>query len=523
MSRVRESFGVELALRKLFEAPTVAGLAAQIEQELGVSTSVPAAAIVRRERADGAAPLSYAQQRLWFLDQLDPGSPAYNISVAVSLSGQLDVGALIHSLNEIVQRHEVLRTHFVTRHRLPAQLVAPQLHLEVPLIDLTPLPESERAAHVQRLSMEHARQPFALSTGPLLRAQLLRLGDAEHLALLTMHHIVSDGWSMGVLVREIAALYAAFSRGEASPLLPLPIQYADYALWQREWLSGQRLTAQLAYWQQQLAGAPGVSELPGDRARPEVASYGGARQPVRIEQQLSEDIAKLSRREGATLFMTLLAAFQVLLSHCSAQPDVVTGTDVANRNRAETEGLIGFFVNQLALRTKIRDAESFRDLLKQVREVALSAYAHQDLPFEKVVEAIRPERNLNHMPLFQVKLILQNTQERELNLPGLTLSPVKTGDVALDFDLLLVLFETPEGLHGWIHYATDLYEAATVSRIFECYLLLLTKIIAQPDVRLGELKASLVAADKLHLTDREEELEQSRLQKFKSVRRRRLG
>jgi non-ribosomal peptide synthetase component F len=349
------------------------------------------------------------------------------------------------------------------------------------------------------------------------------LADEEHLALLTMHHIVSDGWSMGVLVKEVAALYAAFTQGLPSPLPDLPIQYADYALWQREWLAGQRLADQLTYWQQQLGGAPGVSELPGDRARPEVSSYRGARHPVRIEQQLSEEIGKLSRREGATLFMTLLAAFQVLLSHYSAQPDVVTGTDVANRNRAETEGLIGFFVNQLPLRTKIRDAESFRSLLKQVREVALGAYAHQDVPFEKVVEAIRPERHLNHMPLFQVKLILQNTQERELNLPGLTLSPVKTGDVALDFDLLFVLFETPEGLHGWIHYATDLYEAATVSRLFERYLLLLTNIIAQPDVRLGELKESLGAADQQHLTDREEELEQSRLQKFKSVRRRRLG
>ncbi|RMF36691.1 MAG: non-ribosomal peptide synthetase, partial [Chloroflexi bacterium] len=363
--------------------------------------------ILPRKREGNALPLSFAQQRLWFLDQLAPNTPLYNIPDAIRLRGPLDVAVLERSLNEIVRRHESLRTTFRATDGKPVQVIAPTLKLPLPLVDLSGLPKAAREAEVQRLATEEAQRPFDLSRGPLLRVTLLRLGDEEHVALLTMHHIISDGWSMRVLVQELAALYDAFSHGRPSPLPDLPIQYADFALWQREWLQGEVLEEQLAYWKQQLSGSPPVLELPTDRPRPPVQSFRGAHRPFMLPRPLSQAIKALCRREGVTPFMLLLAAFQTLLHRYTGQDDISVGTPIANRNRAEIEGLIGYFANTLVLRTDLSGDPPFRELLKRVREVALGAYAHQDLPFEMLVDALQPERDLSHTPLFQVMFVLQ--------------------------------------------------------------------------------------------------------------------
>ncbi|MDQ3917764.1 MAG: condensation domain-containing protein, partial [Acidobacteriota bacterium] len=320
--------------------------------------------LLKEQRAAKSTfPLSYAQQRLWFLDQLQPGNVSYNVPLGVRLKGRLDVGALDRSLREIVRRHESLRTTFESRDGRPFQRVSPEVRLTLGLTDLAAMPEGERDAEAGRLAEEEARTPFDLEAGPLIRARLLRLGPEEHLALLTMHHIVSDGWSMGVLVREVAALYEAFTQGKESPLPELPIQYADYAAWQREQLSGEALEEQLSYWKGQLAGAPAVLELPTDRPRPVVQTYVGAHEALVLDAELSAGIRELGRRQGATLFMTLLAGFGALLSRYTGQEDIVVGTDVANRTRSELESLIGFFVNQLALRTDLSRRPTFEELL----------------------------------------------------------------------------------------------------------------------------------------------------------------
>jgi non-ribosomal peptide synthetase component F len=348
-----------------------------------------AESIPRRGADDGAAELSFAQQRLWFIDQLEPDSPAYNIPAAVPLSGALDVEALSNAINEVIRRHEALRTTFPSVGGRPVQVIAHTARVELPVIDLSTLEDEEREARARELTEREAARPFDLAAGPLLRVRLVRLEEDSHLLLLTMHHIVSDGWSMQVLVKELTALYDAYSRGEASPLAELPIQYADYAAWQRRRLQGELLEGQLAYWREQLAGAPPALELPPVGARPTDA--GGGAYDFGIDEGLTASLEELSRREGATLFMTLLAAYQALLHRYSGQDDIVVGTPVANRNRAELEPLIGFFVNQLALRADFAGAPTFRELLAQVRGRCLSAYAHQDVPFERVVEELKPE------------------------------------------------------------------------------------------------------------------------------------
>ncbi|RMF30995.1 MAG: non-ribosomal peptide synthetase, partial [Chloroflexi bacterium] len=444
VSRLQETFQVELPLRDLFESPTIATLAERIEAALREEAGLEAPPIEPVPR-DGDLPLSFAQQRLWFLDQLEPGNLLYNLPLAVRLSGRLDVEALERSLSEIVRRHEVLRTTFASVGGKPRQVIAPPKPLPLPLVDLTGLPEARREAEVQRLAQEEARRPFDLAHGPLLRVQLLKLDDEEHVVLVTMHHIVSDGWSMGVFVREIAALYAAFAAGEPSPLPELPIQYADFAAWQRKWLQGETLEKQLAYWKEQLSGSPPVLELPTDRPRPSVQTSRGASFAFALPQDLSQAIQALSQEEGVTLFMTLLAAFQTLLYRYTGQEDICVGTPIANRNRPEIEGLIGFFVNTLVLRTDLSGNPRFTELLKRVREVALGAYAHQDLPFEMLVEALQPQRDMSHSPLFQVMFVLQNVPLEALELPDLTLRPVDVDRGTATFDLTLSMAEGPEG------------------------------------------------------------------------------
>ncbi len=486
VSRVRGSFGVELALKDVFEAPTVEALAERLDGGSGGEAGVQAPPLERVPR-DGALPLSFAQQRLWFLDQLEPGSAFYNVPAVVKLTGVLDVRALERSFEELVRRHEALRTTFRAEGGEPEQVIAREPVLAFSVADLSGLPEAGREAEARLRVEEEARRPFELERGPLLRTKLLRMGEREHVLVLVMHHIVSDGWSMGILVRELAGLYEAFSKGRPSPLAELPVQYADYAAWQREWLSGDVLEEQLGYWRKQLEGAPPALELPTDKPRPAVQTFRGGLRSFQWPRELRDAVRTLAQREGATPFMVLLAAFQVLLGRYAGQQDVSVGSPIANRTRTETEGLIGFFVNTLVLRAKLEGAATFRELLGQVREVTLGAYAHQDVPFEKLVEELRPERDLSRGPLFQVMFVLQNAPVTEVKLEGLTLETVEAEGKTAKFDLTLEMVETEQGLTGVMEFNSDLYEAATVERMLGHLRVLLGAAVEQPDRRLKEL------------------------------------
>ncbi|MFN2513804.1 MAG: amino acid adenylation domain-containing protein [Pyrinomonadaceae bacterium] len=432
-------------------------------------------------------PLSFAQQRLWFLDQLEPGSSFYNVAQAFRISGALNLSALQKSFETIVTRHESLRTTFMTADGSPVQVVAPTLKMALPVTDLSELPEAEREAESRRLSTEEARLPFDLERGPLIRASLLRLQALEHVLLLNMHHIISDGWSTGVFVRELTALYEAFSKGQPSPLPELTIQYADFAVWQRDWLSGEVLEQQLSYWKGQLTGAPAVLDLPTDRLRPAVQSYRGAHQSMILSRELTDSLKELSQREGATLFMTLLAAFQTLLMRYTSQEDIVIGSPIAGRTRAETENLIGFFINTLVLRTDLTGDPTFRELLGRVRELTFAAYDHQDVPFEKLVEELQPERSLSRNPLFQVMFTLLNAPGKNLELPGLTLRPLPADSGTTQFDIALAMFDGEEGLRGAFGYSTDLFDASTMTRMVSHFHTLLEGIVANPDQHLSAL------------------------------------
>ena len=442
--------------------------------------------MLRAERAGDIA-LSYAQQRLWFLDQLEPGRSTYNIPVAVRLQGHLEVEALGRALLEVIRRHEVLRTHIELRAGRGVQVIEAQWSGGVEEQDLRGLPAVERSQEILRVASEEAERPFDLSRGPLLRMRLLYVEEQEHVLLLTMHHIVSDGWSMGLLMREVAVLYEAYAQGRPSPLPELSIQYADYAVWQREWLQGEVLEEQLGYWRKQLAGVE-VLELPTDHARPSQPSRRGGSVEVRIAEPLLGRLKELSRREEVSLFMVLLTSFQLLLSRYSGQTDIAVGTPVANRTRSELEDLIGFFVNQLVLRTDLGGEPSVRELLGRVRQVCLQAYAHQDLPFERLVEEINPERSLNRTPLFQTFFGLQNAPTRAMDLEGLRLEPIQAGPVPARFDLEMVVGEQGGELAGVLIYATDLYEPATVERMVGHWLRLLEQMVADPEQRISQLQ-----------------------------------
>jgi amino acid adenylation domain-containing protein/thioester reductase-like protein len=450
-------------------------------------SNVTQTTIKPQSRASNTFPLSYAQQRLWFLNQFEANSSVYNLSFPVRLTGSLNVTVFEQSLKEIVRRHEALRTTFVTVEGQPVQAIAPTVTLALPVVDLQELSEVEREAKVLKLANEEAQQPFDLTQGPLLRTTLLELGEMEHVMLFTMHHIVSDGWSMGVLIRELAALYKAFNSGQPSPLPELPIQYADFAVWQQQWLQGEVLNAQLNYWRQQLGSPPPVVRLPTDRPRPAVETFRGATKSFSLPTNLTEEIKSLSRHEGVTLFMTLLAAFKTLLYRYTEQGDILVGSPIANRNRAEIEGLIGFFVNTLVLHTYLGDNPSFRELLGRVREVTVGAYAHQDIPFEYLVEQLQPERSLSHHPLFQVAFALQNTPTEKLELPGLTLKELNVETKTAKFDLTLFMKETSSGLMGSIEYNTNLFDAATIARMVIHFCTLLSSIVANPGQRISDL------------------------------------
>ncbi|WP_193200007.1 non-ribosomal peptide synthetase, partial [Nostoc sp. MG11] len=486
ISRVRTTFKVELPLRSLFEAATVAELAQCIQQWL---QDVPLSNVPKLEAfpRNRQLPLSFAQQRLWFLNQLQPDDIAYNMPLAVKLQGQCKLNILEQSLSEIIRRHEALRTNFITENGQPVQIIHPADSWQMAMIDLQHLPLTEQEIEIQRLATAEAQKPFALETDLLLRASVLVLSDTEHILLLTMHHIVSDGWSMGIFTQELATLYPAYCGGQPNPLPELPLQYVDFACWQRQWLQGEVLEKQLDYWRQQLAAAPALLELPTTRPRPAIQTTNGASYDFSLSLDLSQSLTQLSQQAGVTLFMTLLAAFDILLYRYSGQTDILVGTPIANRNRTEIEGLIGFFVNTLVLRTDLSGQPNFTQLLNRVREVALGAYAHQDLPFELLVEAIQPQRSLSHTTLFQVMFVLQNTPVTDIELPELTLSPVTVDISTVNFDLILNVTETETGLVGSWEYNTDLFDDAAIARMAGHFQTLLEGIVANPEQRIAEL------------------------------------
>ncbi|HZG42966.1 MAG TPA: amino acid adenylation domain-containing protein, partial [Longimicrobium sp.] len=485
VSRVRELFGVELPLRALFEGPTVAELAGRVEEMR--RAEVPVLPPVVPVERTGALPLSFAQERLWFLDRLEPGSTTYNMPAALRLTGALDEAALERALSEIVRRHEALRTTFAEADGSAVQVIAPFGGFALPVEDLSGLSESDREAAVTRRAGEEARRAFDLSAGPLFRAALLRLGAEEHVLLLSMHHIVSDGWSMGVFFRELSALYEAYREGGESPLPELPVQYADYAVWQREQLAGEALERQLSYWRERLAGAPELLELPTDRPRPAVQTYRGASVPMDLSPELLEGLQRLGRSEGATLYMTLLGAFQVLLSKYGVGEDVVVGSPIAGRTRREVEELIGFFVNTLVLRTDVSGNPSFREVLRRVREAALGAYEHQEVPFEKLVAELQPERSLSHSPLFQVMFTLHDAGGGGGALSGLKVGGVGAAREIAKYDLSLTLSVTPQGLRGALNYSTDLFERGTIEGMLGHLARVLEQVAADADMRLSRL------------------------------------
>jgi non-ribosomal peptide synthetase component F/NRPS condensation-like uncharacterized protein/acyl carrier protein len=480
VARMSSGFGVEIALRRLFESPTIAELAVIVQKQVADAEAAgerkaEEAPMVRVSR-EGVLPPSYAQQRLWFLDQLVPGSASYNIVGALRVSGPLDKGALNQSLQELVRRHEVIRTRLEAEQGEPRQVITGELRLGLPEIDLSGLEEEGREAETMRLVQEEAATGFDLKNGPLLRVKLLKQGEFEHVLVVNMHHVISDGWSVGVLVREVSALYQAFVSGKPSPLPELAIQYADYSAWQRSWLAGEVLEGQLKYWKRQLGGVA-VLDLPTDHERPKIPTQRGSSFAVRLPAELTRKVKELSQREGVTLYMTLLAAYQTLLHRYSGQADIAVGTPIAGRMRKETENLIGFFVNTLVMRTKLGGNPGFREVLRQVKEATLGAYAHQDVPFEKLVDELQPDRSSGRTPLFQVMFALQNAPVSALDLGATKLEPFRIQSTTAKFEFVFSLGEVGEELVGVMEYNTDLYERETAEGMMERYEELLRGVV----------------------------------------------
>ncbi|GAB4193597.1 MAG: hypothetical protein OHK0022_08670 [Roseiflexaceae bacterium] len=453
-----------------------------------------AQAIFRRADPAAPTPLSFPQQRMWFLEQLMPGSPAYHVRSVARIDGPLDVQRLEQSINQVVQRHEILRTHFIQHHGEPRQHVAPTLWVPLELVDLGGLDPTTRETALRERARTELRRPFDLARGPLLRCCLLRLGDHQHVFIFTLHHSIADGWSVGLFNREMVACYAT-PHGQLPVLPELPIQYGDFALWQHRQLQEPALEQLLGYWRGHLAGAPLLLELRTNQPRPPQQTGRGATVFFNVPQPLTARIKQLGQQANATLFMTLVAAFAVVLRHHGAPADLLIGTDVAGRTLLETEHLIGFFVNQLVLRLRLTDQDGFDVLLRQTRDVALAAYAHQELPFEKLVEALNPPRDSSRTPLFQVKFVLQPNPLARFQAAGLTVIPEEIDSQTAKFDLLVNMLETEQGLRGAWEYSSDLFEPATARRMVAQFVLLLEQICAQPQTPLLTLLQHLVEDD----------------------------
>lgn len=451
-----------------------------------------------RQGRENVFPLSFAQQRLWFLDRLKPGNYIYNESVVVRLLGKIHIAVLERSLNEIIRRHESLRTTFTMVEGRPMQVIGLPWTINLERSNLLELTGTEQEAKIRALAIEETQIPFDLGKGPLLRVSLVQVGTDDALALLTIHHIISDGWSMGILVQELATLYDAFLHNMSSPLPDLPIQYRDFAIWQQSWLQSEALEQQMAYWKTQLRDPLPTIQLPFDRPRPATQTFHGATYFFRFPALLTADLKRLGQKEDVTLFMVLHAAFTVLLHYYSGQDELIVGTDVASRNRIEIEGLIGFFVNQLVLRTNLAGNPGFREVLRRVREVIIGAFAHQDLPFNRLVEALNPRRDLSHTPLFQVKFVLQNAPMPRLELEGLHLSLMEFDRGIAKFDLLLNMWDNEDGLAGALDYNTDLFDTATISLMIEHFEVILQQF-ANPstsDITIEALEEMLSMRDK---------------------------
>ncbi|MEW6732656.1 MAG: amino acid adenylation domain-containing protein, partial [Acidobacteriota bacterium] len=469
-----------------FIEPTVAALAREVERVRQGKEYIASERIgpVSREQA---LPLSFAQLRLWFIDQLIPGCTAYNLPIVTRLIGPLKIAALKQSLDEIVQRHEILRTTFITIDGEPVQIIAPTGSCAFSVVNLMELPATKQETEIRQVTNETIQQPFSLSQGPLLYVKLLRLAESEHLLIVMMHHIVSDGWSLGIFIQELATFYEAFSQGIPVSLTRMKIQYADFAYWQQQWLQGEVLTKQLSYWKEQLKGDLLILELPVDRQRSSIKSFHGAACPLTLSPDLSELLRNLSLRANATLYMTLLAAFQTLLYRYTGQLDILIGTPIANRNRVETEGLIGFFVNMLVIRVNLSTTLSFLDMLQQVREVMLGAYAHQDLPFEKLVEELHPQRDFSHNPLFQVIFALQNAPLPQFQLQDLSICAEEFDTETTRVDLEFHLWQQPDGIRGLLIYDSELFQTATIDRMAKHFTTLLESIVANPEQTIAQL------------------------------------
>jgi natural product biosynthesis luciferase-like monooxygenase protein/amino acid adenylation domain-containing protein len=485
MLRAGKTFGVELPLQELFTTPTIAELAARFDSlRLATPWAGPTPTFFE---GGGEVPLSFAQERLWFMEHLEPGQAFNNIPFAIRLEGTLNTPALERAIAEIIRRHKSVRTAFDKVGGRPVGVVVCEAAVSISTVDLRQMTASEREASANRRMFEEARRPFHLAEGPLLRVKLIRLADEEHLLLLTMHHIICDGWSMGIFNRELSALYQALSNGKPSPLPELPFEYTAFASWQRERLQGGALEEQLNFWKKQLRGAATVLDLPTDRPRPPTQTYRGATHRFALPPNLTAQLRQLSRKEDVTLFMLLLSAFQALLHHYTGQEDILIGSPIAGRTRVETENLIGLFLNSLVLRGDLTGNPTFRELLRRNRRVTLDAYAHQELPFERLVDALQPERDLSRAPFFQVMLVLQNEPLHPLELAGLKLTVLPTQSGTAKFDLTLSLEEIAGGLSGFIEYNTDLFEAETMERLLGNYQSLLEGVAANVELRLSEL------------------------------------
>jgi amino acid adenylation domain-containing protein len=517
ISRLRELFKRQLPLRWLFEYPTVATLAEKIEKttaEKSENEFPPLGRISRSEKL----PLSFAQQRLWFLGQLEPENPFYNIAIAFRIRGPLHVAALSSALDTVVNRHESLRTVFPLVDDEPVQLILENQSLSLSLTDLSELVGKDIQSQAINLLRDEAKIPFDLARGPLIKARLVKIADLDHILLLNMHHIVSDGWSLSILFRELGQSYAAYSLDQSPSLSQLKIQYVDYAVWQRDWLKGDRLEKQISFWKRYLSGAPLVLELPSDKPRPPVQTFDGADLSLRLPAELSSALKQLSETSGVTLFMTLMAAFQVYISRYAGQEDVIVGTDVANRNLVELEELIGFFVNLLPIRIDLSGNPTFIELLVRVRNTMLDVYAHQELPFEKLVEELRPQRDLRRNPVVQVLFVMQNTAQQELHLRGATLEPFKFRDASSRFDLALFMTEAePEFLALW-RYNPRLFEATTIAKMAEQFLALLARIVADPSARLNTFDL-LTDEQKQVKTMEQSERKESQIKRLRATRR----
>ena len=487
ISRVRDVFHVEVPLASLFEQPTVAELGRVVQEALRRGAEQQGVPPLQREPRPERLPLSYSQERLWFIEQLEGGTPIFNLIGVVNLTGDLDTAALAESLNRVIERHESLRTKFGAVDGVPVQIVLDERPVTLAVEPVEAATDDERQALVRQSVRDEAGRPFDLADEPLLRARLLRFDDNHHALFLTVHHIVSDGWSVGVLIREVVAQYRALIEGRPAGVAPLPVQYADYALWQRKWLVEQTLEGELAYWREQLSGAPPVLELPPDFPRPPRQTYAGAHETVELEPELVDRLKTLARQEGATLFMVLLAAFKALIYRHLGRRDIVVGTPVAGRQQTETEALIGFFLNTLVLRTDLSGKPDFRTVLRRVREVCLGAYAHQNVSFERLIEELQPEREQSRSPLVQVIFNMLNLAEEQVRLPGLTIEGIAPEDQWSRFDLTLYAGERDGVLFLNAVYNRDLYAAETVRRLLKHYVNLLGSVVERPEESLDSL------------------------------------